>query len=200
MTEFWEANFSDKQEMWGLEPATSAVLANNFFVEKGIKSVLIPGIGYGRNAQIFRNNGMKVSGIEISKTAIKLAQQHYGTDIVIHHGSVNDMPFDAAKYDGIFCHALIHLLDEEERAQLIRKCYEQLAENGYMVFTVISKEADTYGQGTYISKDRFELFGGVKLFFYDRKTIREEFEKAGLVEVTEVNENYPFYLIKCKKS
>lgn len=197
--EFWEASFIDKQEMWGFEPARSAVLTNNFFVEKEVRNVLIPGIGYGRNAQIFRENGMKVSGIEISKTAIELAKKHYGTELIIHHGSVNDMPFDTTKYDGIFCHALIHLLDQEERAQLISNCYEQLSENGYMVFTVISKEAVTYGKGTYLSKDRFELFGGAKLFFYDRETIREEFEKTGLVEVTEVEENYPFYLIKCKK-
>jgi hypothetical protein len=43
-------------------------------------------------------------------------------------------------------------------------------------------------------------FGGVKTFFYDRETIQEEFTKAGLFEVTEVNENYPFYLIKCQKN
>lgn len=197
--EFWEASFIDKQEMWGFEPAISAVLINNFFIEKGIQNVLIPGIGYGRNAQIFLENGMKVTGIEISKTAIELARKHYGTELTIHHGSVNEMPFDATKYEGIFCHALIHLLDQEERAQLIRNCYEQLSEDGYMVFSVISKEAATYGQGKSIGKDRFELFGGVTLFFYDRETIREEFEKSGLIEVTEVNDNYPFYLIKCKK-
>lgn len=197
--EFWEASFIDKQEMWGFEPAISAVLASNFFIEKGIQNVLIPGVGYGRNAQIFRENGMKVTGIEISKTAIELARKHYGTELIIHHGSVNEMPFDVTKYEGIFCHALIHLLDQEERAQLIRNCYEQLSEDGYMVFSVISKEAATYGQGKAIGKDRFELFGGATLFFYDRETIREEFEEAGLIEVTEVNENYPFYLIKCKK-
>ena len=53
MTEFWEQAFKQKQEMWGLEPAKSAVLTKDFFVEQQIKNVLIPGIGYGRNAQIF---------------------------------------------------------------------------------------------------------------------------------------------------
>jgi len=69
-----------------------------------------------------------------------------------------------------------------------------------MVFTTISKQAQTYGQGTWISKDRFEMFGGVKMFFYDRETIEVEFGKSGLFEITEVMENYPFYLIKCKKN
>ncbi len=199
MTEFWEASFAEKQEMWGFEPASSALLTKDFFIENGIKNILVPGIGYGRNARIFRDNGITVTGIEISQTAIDLAQKHYGTDMIIYHGSVTDMPFDDKKYEGIFCYALIHLLDKDERAKLIRDCYNQLTETGYMVFTTITKEAQTYGQGTFVSKDRFEMFGGVKMFFYDRETIQEEFGKAGLIEITEIKENYPFYLIKCKK-
>ena len=200
MTEFWEEAFKDKQEMWGLEPAKSTVLAKDFFVEHKIKNVLIPGIGYGRNAKIFLDNGMEVTGIEISQTAIDLAKKHFGTDLTIFHGSVTEMPFDNKLYDGIFCYGLIYLLDKDERKKLIQDCFNQLTENGFMVFTAITKDAQTYGQGIPISKDRFEMFGGVKIFFYDRETIDEEFGNAGLFEVTEVAESYPFYLVKCKKS
>lgn len=199
MIEFWEGAFKDKQEMWGAEPAKSAILTNDFFAEKGVGNLLIPGIGYGRNAQVFKDSGITVTGIEISRTAIDLALKYCGTEMKIYHGSVTDMPFDNKKYDGIFCYALIHLLDKNERIKLIKDCFYQLAENGYMVFTTITKEAQTYGQGVHIEKDRFEMFGGVKMFFYDRETIQEEFGQAGLVEVTEVIENYPFYLIKCSK-
>ena len=162
--------------------------------------MLIPGIGYGRNAQIFRENGIKVTGIEISETAIALAHKHYGADMKIYHGSVTKMPFDDIQYDGIFCYALIHLLNEVERQKLIRDCYDQLTENGYMVFIAISKKAHTYGQGKFISQDRYEVFPDVKMFFYDKDSIQAEFGNCGLVEITEVEENYPFYLIKCKKS
>ena len=197
--EFWEKSFIEKQEMWGFEPSGSAVLTNDFFLQKSVKNVLIPGIGYGRNAQIFRDNGIVVTGIEISQTAIEMAGKHYGTDMMIYHGSVTAMPYDKCQYDGIFCYALIHLLDSSERKKLIHDCYNQLTENGYMVFTVISKEAHTYGKGKFVSKDRYEIFDGVNMFFYDRESIREEFDKAGLFEITEVTENYPFFLIKCKK-
>jgi len=197
--EFWESAFTEKQEMWGFEPAKSAVLTKDFFVEKSVRNVLIPGIGYGRNAKVFRDSGMTVTGIEVSKTAIEMAGKHYGTDLLIHHGSVTDMPFDTNLYDGIFCYALIHLLDSHEREKLIHDCYEQLSAGGYMVFTVISKEASTYGQGKLISKDRYEMFGGVKMFFYDLASIHAEFDTSGLFEIIEVAENYPFFLIKCKK-
>lgn len=200
MAEFWETNFREKKEMWGFEPAKSAVLTRDFFVQQSVKKMLIPGIGYGRNAQIFRDKGISVTGIELSKTAIEMAEKHYGTGMTIYHGSVTDMPFDQEQYDGIFCYALIHLLDSNERAQLIRNCYTQLSDKGCMVFTVISKEAHTYGQGKLISKDRYEVFDGVKMFFYDEASIRKEFGDAGLFEVTGINENYPFYLIKCRKA
>jgi SAM-dependent methyltransferase len=197
--EFWESAFGEKQEMWGFEPSKSAVLTKDFFIQKSVKNILIPGIGYGRNAQIFKENGIAVTGIEISKTAIEMARKHYGTDMVIHHGSVTDMPFDKSQYDGIFCYALIHLLDGSEREKLIRDCYNQLSENGYMVFTVISKDAHTYGQGKFVSKDRYEIFDGVNMFFYDKESIKSEFGKAGLFEVTEISESQPFFLIQCKK-
>src|SRR5574344_1234223 len=137
MTEFWEEAFKDKQEMWGLEPAASTVLTKNFFVEQQVKSVLIPGIGYGRNARIFLENGMTVTGIEISQTAIDLAKKHFGHALTIHHGSVTEMPFDKNIYDGIYCYGLIYLLDKSERLKLIQDCYNQLADNGLMVFTAI---------------------------------------------------------------
>lgn len=198
--EFWESNFIQKQEMWGINPAKSAVETKDLFLERSVKNVLIPGIGYGRNAQIFRENGMQVTGIEISETAIRLLRKHYGEDMMVYHGSVTNMPFDQNQYDGIFCYALIHLLDGNERKKLITDCYNQLTENGMMVFTVISKKAPTYGTGTTIGKDRFEQFGGVNMFFYDEDSIREEFGTFGLTKIREIEENFPFYWIVCEKN
>ena len=200
MAEFWEEVFKDKQEMWGFEPAQSAVITKDFFVANNVTNILIPGIGYGRNAKVFTDNGIRVTGIEISKTAIELAKNHFGNNLTIYHGSVSEMPFDTNKYSGIFCYALIHLLNKEERKKLLQDCYNQLSDNGYMIFTTISKKATIYNQGTFISKDRFEIFGGINMFFYDQETIEEEFGAFGLVEITEVIESYPFHMIKCKKS
>lgn len=200
MNEFWEKAFKDKQEMWGWKPAKSAILAKDIFVKYGIKTILIPGIGYGRNAQTFIDSGIAVTGIEISKTAIDLATNHFGDNLKIYHGSVTEMPFDDNLYGGVFCYALIHLLDKDERAKLINDCFNQLNENGIMIFTAITKDAKTYRQGNRISKDRFEMFGGVEMYFYDNETIQEEFEKSGLFDIEEVTENYPFHVIKCRKA
>ena len=207
MTEFWESSFIEKQMMWGFEPSDSAILTKDFFLEKKVKDILIPGIGYGRNAKIFHENRINVTGIEISKTAIDLAEQN-GLDIRIYHGSVTDMPFDDKLYDGIFCYGLIHLLNSSERKKLIRDCYSQLRPNGYMIFTAVSKKAPMFGKGKQLSKDRFETMKGVKIFFYDSESIQKEFGKYGLVEFSNIDEPNKhmenkspvnFIIVKCKK-
>ncbi|GFZ30271.1 methyltransferase [Clostridium zeae] len=207
MGEFWEDSFVDKQMMWGAEPADSTIQAKDFFIENKVKDILIPGIGYGRNAKIFIDNGIDVTGIEISQTAIDLARQN-GIEIPIYHGSVTDMPFDNKLYYGIFCYALIHLLDKEQREKLIQDCYNQLKPNGYMIFTAVSKKAPMFGKGKKLSEDWFETMEGVRIFFYDFDSAKEEFGKYNLLEVSEIDEpnkdrpgnhSINFMVMKCKK-
>jgi SAM-dependent methyltransferase len=199
MTEFWERNFQEKNEMWGFDPTESARLAKDIFIQQNASNILIPGIGYGRNAKVYLDAGMNVTGIEISETAIQLAQKHFGNSLHIYHGSVSDMPFDNCMYDGIFSHALIHLLDKPERSKLLQDCYNQLTEGGSMIFTAVTKDATIFQQGKSIGIDRFEMFGGVNMFFYDSSTILEEFDEFGLTQITLVQENFPFHFIVCRK-
>lgn len=204
MSEFWEQSFIEKQTMWGFDPSKSAIIAKNCFIENSIKNILIPGIGYGRNAKIFTDNNINVTGIEISKTAINIAKEN-NININVYHGSVIDMPFDNKLYDGIFSYALIHLLNEKERNKFINDCYNQLNTGGYMIFTAVSKKAPMFGRGKKLDENYYEVMDGVKMFFYDVDSIQKEFGKLGLVEFFEIdsdNKNKPpikFLFIKCKK-
>ncbi len=77
-----------------------------------------------------------------------------------------------------------------------------------MIFTVVSKKASMYGNGKQLSKDRFEIRNGLRVFFYDTGSIKREFDKYGLVEFSEIDEpikhmdNEPplkCILVKCKR-
>jgi SAM-dependent methyltransferase len=188
MTEFWEASFRKKHEMWGWEPADSALSTLELFKKHGLNKILIPGFGYGRHAKVFTDNGFEVTGIEISESAIDLAKKQYGDDIRIFPGSVSSMPFDKELYDGIFCYALLHLLSTEERVKFIDDCYNQLKPDGYMVFVSISKLDYRFGQGKELSKDTFETWPGLNLFFYDSDSIKLEFGNYGLVSAEVLSE------------
>lgn len=208
MTEFWETSFKDKKEMWGWEPADSAVETLELFTKLGLKKILIPGFGYGRNGKIFTDNGFIVDGIEISESAVEIAKKHFGDNTKIYHGPVSSMPYSDERYDGIFCYALIHLLSKNEREKLIEDCYKQLLPNGYMVFISISKEDFRFGQGKEITKDTYEMWPGLNLFFYDSDSINSEFRNYGLLSAEIKNEpikavddkpKQRFWHIICKK-
>jgi SAM-dependent methyltransferase len=202
MAEFWESAFAEKQLMWGAGSTRSALLASEHFARIGARDILIPGLGYGRNARPFLERGMAVTGIEISETAIGLARSTLGLDIPIHHGSVTDMPYDDRVYDGIFCHGLLYLLDGPARAKVIADCRRQLAPGGAMIFTLIAKTAPMYGRGTCIGDDWYQMSYGVSLYFYDEASVRRDFGPHGALELSMVDEPslgavHPFIYVVC---
>jgi SAM-dependent methyltransferase len=201
--EFWENVFADKQLMWGEQPTASALRASDEFATRDVRTVLIPGVGYGRNAKPFLSHHMAVTGIEVSATAIRCARQ-LGLDFVIHHRSVEDMPLDDERFDGIFCFGLLYLLDASARRKFILDCFHQLAPGGQMVFTLIAKSAPMFGRGTLISTDWFETLPGLMMYFYDDASVQHEFNGCGVVVTSTIDEPshgvvLPFLYVVCTK-
>jgi SAM-dependent methyltransferase len=191
MTEYWEKKFESEGAMWSFEPSDSALIALDFFKSNKITNILIPGFGYGRNAKLFYDAGFKVTGIEISQSAIDIAKSNK-LDCTIHHGSVTSMPFDNEQYDGIFCYALIHLLNKRERKVFLKSCFNQLNRGGFMIFVVASKQMSMYGNGKFLSKDRYSISSGLNVFFYDDLSIADEFKDFGLIKYKDIAEPIKF--------
>lgn len=207
MNEYWEGRFKNEGEMWKLEPSDATLWALDLFNANGIHEILIPGFGYGRNARVFIENGFTVTGIEISQSAIDLAKAN-GLGCMVHHGSVTSMPFDNKQFDGIFCYAMIHLLNKEERNIFLKACYHQLNEEGLMVFVVASTHMSMYGSGRYISKDRYAISNGLNVFFYNDQAVIDEFTDFGLINCIDIEEPVKYMsgydpmklkLVVCKK-
>jgi SAM-dependent methyltransferase len=187
MSSFWEEKYQSIGTLWQFEPAESTRFTRDLFLKSEIRKILIPGVGYGRNARLFVESGFDVTGIEISGAAIQLAREN-GLNFPIFHGSVKRMPFSKTMYDGIFCYALLHLLNQNDRRQFLKNCYNQLNTNGMMVFVVVSKRYKLYGSGKPVSVDRFMIEKGLTVFFYDEVAIEKEFSPFGLVEYNEIEE------------
>ena len=191
MNEYWESKFQQEGALWKFEAANSARMASDLFQSENLHHLLIPGMGYGRNAKYFRDHQFEVTGIEISASAIELARSN-GLDFRIHFGSVTKMPFDNDQYDAIYCYALIHLLNKNERKKFLSSCYDQLKKNGLMIFVVATKKLSLYGSGKYLSKDRYQLPDGLTVFFYDDDSVSKEFRNFGLIRVSDIEEPIKF--------
>ena len=208
MNEYWESKFCKEGALWKFDAANSATMASDLFRSENLHHLLIPGMGYGRNAKIFQDQQFEVTGIEISASAIALARSK-GMNFKIHHGSVTDMPFDEDLYDAIYCYALIHLLNKWERKKFLSSCYHQLKKHGLMIFVVATKELSLYGCGICLSKDRYRLPDGLTIYFYDEESISREFSKFGLIRITDIEEPIkfaagydpmPLKFVVCRKS
>lgn len=191
MKNIWENFFRKEGAAWKFLPSDSAQVAVDLFKSGGFVKVLIPGCGYGRNARLFAENGFDVTGIEISGSAIRIAREN-GLNFRMHHGSVTDMPFDSDTYDGIYCYALLHLLNKFERKKFIHDCYRQLRPGGIMMLIVASKKMSAFGQGIYLSRNRYKTSNGLKVFFYDSEAVRNEFSAFGDPEYREYSEPVKF--------
>ena len=139
MNEYWETRFQAEGKIWGETPSRTAQLALEKFRQNGVKKILVPGSGYGRNTKLFSSSGFKVTGVEISPTAYKIALD-FDPLSRFYHASALDLSFIKEKFDGIYCFNVLHLFREKDRKLFLKECAGRLKARGLMFFTVFSEK------------------------------------------------------------
>ena len=61
-----------------------------------------------------------------------------------------------------------------------------------MIFVVSSTDMDIYRRGRYLSKNRYEISRGLKVFFYDSESVLKEFSAFGMTECRDIEEPVKF--------
>ena len=61
-----------------------------------------------------------------------------------------------------------------------------------MIFTVASNSNSLYGKGKKISRNRYEIAKGLKVYFYDNDSVLKEFEEFGMIECIDFEEPVKF--------
>lgn len=81
LPEFWENLYSERKDYWNLKKATPALL--EFFEDPRCPkegSVLVPGAGYGYDAEAWANRGHDVLAVDFAPTAVdeldRLSRKH----------------------------------------------------------------------------------------------------------------------------
>lgn len=179
--DYWDKRFREEKFIWGESPSKSAYDARNRFLKYNVKSILVPGSGYGRNTKLFSSAGFNVVGIEISETACNWARQF---DLLsqCYNGSVLDMSFDKTEYDAIYSFNVLHLFHKDEREAFLRECIGKLKEQGLAYFTVFSDEEPTFGKGREVEKNTFESRPGRPAHYFTEDDLIEHFRDFKLIE------------------
>lgn len=189
MNEYWNMRYKDGGKVWGDTPSLSAKQASILFESNKIESVLVPGCGYGRHTGFFDRLGFDVDGIEISHEAITLAKAT-NTQVKYYEGSVLDMPYSDIEYDAIYCFNVLHLLMDDDRKRFIELCREALKDEGYIYFTSISEEDESYATGAEIEDNTYESKPGRPVHYFTEDDLLNSFNGfevlgTGIIDETE---------------
>ena len=183
--DYWDNRFKGEGQIWGDKPSESAIIALEYFKSRKIKSILVPGAGYGRNTRVFSDQNYSVEGIEISKTAFNIAKL-FDSKTKFYLGSVLDMPFSKKKYNAIYCFNTLHLFLREERITFIDKCYNQLTRKGFIFFIVFSIEEESYKKGEKLENNTYESKLNRPVHYFTEEDIVEHFNKFLIINIGRV--------------
>jgi SAM-dependent methyltransferase len=180
MSGYWDGRFGEEGRIWGDAPSRTAVRAEAAFRKARVKKVLVPGAGYGRNAEYFSESGYDVTGVEISREALGLVKK--GSDVRYIHGSLFDLDLPREEYDAVYCYNVLHLFLRDARRGFLEKCLGALKAGGIAFFAVFSDAEPQYGKGREVEENTFESKPGRPVHFFTDADLRAGFAGFEIVE------------------
>jgi SAM-dependent methyltransferase len=114
-------------------------IKSHFHTSQGL-NVLDVGCGIGEWGLFFEENLFNYAGIDISISAIKYANEHFGLDCRL--GSIKDLDtlFQEKKFDIIFFSEVFEHLDREQKKDALLKIKDKLNESGLLIITCPNPE------------------------------------------------------------
>ena len=113
----------------------------NFDSYRG-KQLLEVGCGIGTDLVRFARGGAKVTGVDLSETAIGLARRNFelaglqaNADLGVANGEA--LPFPADAFDVVYAHGVVQYTADS--AQLVKECHRVLRRGGDAIFMVYNR-------------------------------------------------------------
>ena len=175
-SQHWERNFSNKPEMFGLEPSTSAKKALNFFKEKKINNIIELGAGLGRDSIFFAKNNIKIQALDYSSSGIEIINHKIKRDNLSNYISTKlfdvreKLPFKDNSIDACYSHMLYCMaLTIADLQKLNNEIHRILKPNGLNIYTVRHTNDGDYKNGKHIGEDLYENDGFIVHYFSEEK-------------------------------
>ena len=175
-SQHWEKNFSNKPEMFGLEPSISAKKALNFFKEKKINNIIELGAGLGRDSIFFAKNNIKIQALDYSSSGIEKINHKIKKDNLSNYISTKlfdvreKLPFKDSSIDACYSHMLYCMaLTIADLQKLNNEIHRILKPNGLNIYTVRHTNDGDYKNGKHIGEDLYENDGFIVHYFSQEK-------------------------------
>ena len=134
--------------------------------------ILDVGCGGGRDAKIFIQKGLKVTGIDNSSVLIEIAKSEVPRT-TFECINLLDIDFPKNTFDGIWAQAVLFHLKRKDVSSALRKFYKILKPNGVLHVTVREGKGEAFVKDQFSGKDeRFYTY-------FSENEIKNLLEKQG---------------------
>ena len=175
-SQHWEENFSNKPEMFGLEPSIPAKKSLKLFQNQNISKIIELGAGLGRDTIYFAKNSIHVVALDYSKSGIETINQKAKKNSLSNFITTNffdvrkKLPFEDNSVEACYSHMLYCMaLTTSELENLNNEIYRVLKPNGINIYTVRHTKDGDYKNGIHRGEDLYEKDGFIVHFFSEKK-------------------------------
>jgi len=175
-SQHWESNFSNKPEMFGLNPSLSAKKALKLFQEKKIDKILEIGAGLGRDSIFFAKNSIHTTALDYSPSGIKVINQKTNKDDLSNYISTKlfdvreKLPFEDSSVEACYSHMLYCMaLTSSDLEKLNNEILRILKPGGINIYTVRHINDGDFQNGTHRGEDLYENDGFIVHYFSEEK-------------------------------
>ena len=207
-SQYWEASFSSKSEMFGLEPSIAAVKALISFKEQNIKNIVEFGAGLGRDSIYFAQNSINVQALDYSRTAIesinnKAKKLNLAEFIKPKFFDVRKkLPFENNTIDGCFSHMLYCMaLSNSDLENLNNEICRILKPGAINIYTVRHTDDGDYKNGIHRGENLYENDGFI-IHFFSKDKVNQLSKGFKVLDIEKFEEGkFPrrLFLVKNKK-
>ena len=193
-SQHWEINFSNKPEMFGLEPSVSAIKALKIFKENKINNIIELGAGLGRDSIFFAKNNIKTKALDYSDSGIKIINNKIEKNNLSNVISTKlfdvrkKLPFKDNSIEGCYSHMLYCMaLTTNDLKKLNNEIKRILKPGGINIYTVRHTNDGDFKNGIHVGEDLYENDGFIVHYFSKEKvnSLLDGFNNIALEEFEE---------------
>jgi SAM-dependent methyltransferase len=179
--DYWDSRYANEGFIWGTTPSVTVAKADEVFRAGGCSEIVVPGCGYGRNANFFEKKMYSVTGIDSSQVAIDMARK-FNPKVKFITGSITDMDIPDNSFDGLYAFNLFHYFLATERKFFIKRIFEILRPGGIAFLTMFAEEEKDFKKGAEVEPHTFESSPGHFKHFFTREDLLDHFVMHRVIE------------------
>lgn len=192
----WEERFKREGYIW-VKPAECVTALVPLLKKRKFRRILDLACGTGRHTVYLSKKGFQVTGFDLSRTGLRLAQEWLVKEGMSNYslveGDMTKLPFPNNDFDSVVSTNAIHHNKLSKIKETVNEIRRVLSSKGLVFVTIPSFNDYKFGIGKKIEEGTYQLEGETHHFF-DEDGIKKLFSEFKILKFDEVGDKIPWSL------